>query len=41
VVQPSLLEAETMRAAIPTAKADYPSKLVRMIEPLDRAVGQR
>jgi tripartite-type tricarboxylate transporter receptor subunit TctC len=33
VVQPSLLEAEIMGAAIPTARADYPTKLVRLIEP--------
>ena len=39
VVQPSLLEAETMRAAIPTAKGDYPTKLVRMIEPFGPGSG--
>jgi tripartite-type tricarboxylate transporter receptor subunit TctC len=39
VVQPSLLEAETMRAAIPTAKGDYPTKCVRMIEPFGPGSG--
>ena len=39
MVQPSLLEAETMRAAIPTAKGDYPTKLVRMIEPFGPGSG--
>ena len=39
VVQPSLLEAETMRAAIPTAANDYPTKLVRMIEPFGPGSG--
>ena len=38
-IQPSRLEAEIMRAAIPTAKADYPTKLVRMIEPFGPGSG--
>jgi tripartite-type tricarboxylate transporter receptor subunit TctC len=32
VVLPSLLEAEIMRAAIPAARVDYPTELVRMVE---------
>ena len=39
MVEPSLLEAETMRAAIPTAKGDYPTKVVRMIEPFGPGSG--
>ena len=39
VVQPSLPETEIMRAGIPTAKADYPTKLVRLIEPFGQGSG--
>jgi tripartite-type tricarboxylate transporter receptor subunit TctC len=36
---PRSSKEETMRAAIPTAKADYPSTLVRMIEPFGPGSG--
>jgi hypothetical protein len=39
VVEPSPLEAETMRAAIPTAATDYPTKVVRLIEPFGPGSG--
>jgi tripartite-type tricarboxylate transporter receptor subunit TctC len=39
VVEPVLLEGETMRATIPTAAADYPTKGVRMIEPFGPGSG--
>jgi tripartite-type tricarboxylate transporter receptor subunit TctC len=39
VVEPVLLEGETMRATIPTAAADYPTKGVRMIEPFGSGSG--
>jgi tripartite-type tricarboxylate transporter receptor subunit TctC len=39
VVEPVLLEGETMRATISTAAADYPTKGVRMIEPFGPGSG--
>ena len=39
MVEPVLLEGETMRATIPTAAADYPTKGVRMIEPFGPGSG--
>jgi tripartite-type tricarboxylate transporter receptor subunit TctC len=39
VVEPVLFEGETMRATIPTAATDYPTKVVRMIEPFGPGSG--
>ncbi len=39
MVEPVLLEGETMRATIPTAATDYPTKVVRMIEPFGPGSG--
>ena len=39
MVEPVLVEGETVRATIQTAKADYPTKLVRMIEPFGPGSG--
>ena len=39
MVEPVLLEGETMRATIPIAAADYPTKGVRMIEPFGPGSG--
>ena len=39
VVEPVLFEGETMRATIPTAASDYPTKVVRMIEPFGAGSG--
>ena len=39
MVEPVLFERETMRTAIPTTEADYPTKPVRMIEPFGPGSG--
>jgi tripartite-type tricarboxylate transporter receptor subunit TctC len=39
VVEPVRFEGEKMRATIPTANADYPTKAVRMIEPFGPGSG--
>ena len=39
MVEPVLLEGETMRATIPTANAGYPTRVVRMIEPFGPGSG--
>ena len=39
VVEPVLFEGETMRSTIPAAATDYPTKVVRMIEPFGAGSG--